>query len=152
MRPTWEGVLALIFNGFSWILEAKLGRKMEENRAKTGEDRGRQGKTREGKGREEEGKREAGIGREKMSGGLFAPGGVGFVGPLGGNLPGALDRGLREASQRLISTFCPSWCPSFLYRFFDAFLDRFLVDFRPQLAFQNPPKSIKNRCQAAFPC
>ena len=46
----------------------------------------------------------------------------------------------------------PSWCPSFFHHFFDAFLNRFLLDFRFQLASQNPPKSFKNRCQDAFPC
>ena len=45
------------------------------------------------------------------------------------------------------ATFWLSWWPSFFHHFFDAFLDRFLLDFRPQLASQNPPKSLKNRCQ-----
>ena len=50
------------------------------------------------------------------------------------------------------ATFWLSWWPSFFHHFFDAFLDRFLLDFRPQLASQNPPKSLQNRCQDAFPC
>ena len=29
MKPTWEGLLVSILSGFWWVMEAKLGRKME---------------------------------------------------------------------------------------------------------------------------
>ena len=63
---------------------AKLGEKIEPRQAKTGQDKGRQGKRREGKGKEEEGKGLAGKGVEKCARGLFSGGVVGFAGPLGG--------------------------------------------------------------------
>ena len=44
---------------------AKLGKKIEPRRAKTGQDKGREGKRREGKGKEEEGKGLEGKGVEK---------------------------------------------------------------------------------------
>ena len=52
----------------------------------------------------------------------------------------------------LTSPFLPFRWLSFFHHFFDTFLDRFFFDFRSQLASQNPPKSLKNRCQDAFPC
>ena len=36
MKSTWEGILASIFNGFSWILGGKLGRKIEPRGIKNG--------------------------------------------------------------------------------------------------------------------
>ena len=35
MKASWEGLLASIFHGFWWILEAKLSQIGMENRAKT---------------------------------------------------------------------------------------------------------------------
>ena len=66
---------------------AKLGEKIEPRQAKTGQDKGREGKRREGKGKEEEGKGLEGKGVEKCGGGLSAPGGEGFTRLLGGHLP-----------------------------------------------------------------
>ena len=53
---------------------AKLGGKIEPRQAKTGQDKGRQGKRREGKGKEEEGKGLEGKGVEKCGRGLSAGG------------------------------------------------------------------------------
>ena len=75
---------------------AKLGKKIEPRQAKTGQDKGREGKRREGKGKEEEGKGLEGKGVEKCGWGV-SPGGEGFAGPLGGDLPRALDPWFREA-------------------------------------------------------
>ena len=61
---------------------AKLGGKIEPRQAKTGQDKGRQGKRREGKGKRKE---EEGKGVEKCAGGLFSLGGERFAGPLGGD-------------------------------------------------------------------
>ena len=144
---------------FLWILldlgtqlGAKLGGKIEPRQAKTGQDKGRQGKRREGKGKEEEGKGLEGKGVEKCGIGDSAAGGEGFTRPLGGDLPRAPDPLRVGTLELLIATFWPSCCPSFFHRFFDAIFDRSWLDFRPQLGSQNPPKSIKNRCQDAFPC
>ena len=48
--------------------------------------------------------------------------------------------------------FWPFWQPSFFHRFFDAIFDRSSLDFASQLGSPNPPKSMKHRCQDAFPC
>ena len=67
MESRWEGILASTFNGFWWILGAKLdpswdGKSSQERprQAKTKEDKGS-----EGKGKEEEGKGLEGKGLEK---------------------------------------------------------------------------------------
>ena len=59
---------------------AKLGGKVEPRQARTGQDKGRQGKRREGKGKEEEGKGLEGKGVEKCGRGLSA-GGEGVTPP-----------------------------------------------------------------------
>ena len=75
----------------------------------------------------------------------------GFALLKGVDLPRAPDS-LRPAGlERLIATFWPSWCLPFFHRFFDAFLGRSWLHFPSQLGFQNPPKSIKNRCSTRFP-
>ena len=65
LRSRWEGLLASIFNGFWWILGAKLGLSWEgkssqdgPRQAKTGQDKGSEGKGRERKrkGRDWKGK------------------------------------------------------------------------------------------------
>ena len=65
LRSRWEGLLASIFNGFGWILGAKLGPSWEgkssqdgPRQAKTGQDKGSEGKGRERKrkGRDWKGK------------------------------------------------------------------------------------------------
>ena len=68
------------------------------------------------------------------------------------SLPRGLDPSGHEGLGFRIATFWPSCCPSFFHRFFDAIFDRFWLDFASQLGSQNPPKSMKNRCQDAFPC
>ena len=60
-----------------------------------------------------------------------------------------------EVPQRVARTFYAFFAillPFFFASFFDAFLHRSWLDFASQLASQNPPKSMKNRCQDAFPC
>ena len=44
-----KGLPTSIFSGFWWILEAKLGRKIEPRQGKTGQDRVRKGKKRQDK-------------------------------------------------------------------------------------------------------
>ena len=66
-------------------------------------------------------------------------------------LPGALDPRCRDRLGFLIAIFLPYCCASFFHRFFDAVLERSWLDFASQLGSQNPPKSMKNRCQDAFP-
>ena len=61
MNSRWEGILASIFNGFGWILGAKLGPSWER---KSSQDRPRQAKTKEDKGSEGKGKEEEGKGLE----------------------------------------------------------------------------------------
>ena len=48
MESRWEGILAWIFPGFWWILEARLGRQIEPRQGKTKQDKD-QGKTRQDK-------------------------------------------------------------------------------------------------------
>ena len=54
MKSRWEGILASIFLGFWWILEAKLGWKTEPrgSQRQGREGKGRAGEAREGKGKE----------------------------------------------------------------------------------------------------
>ena len=61
MKSTWEGILASIFNGFWWILGAKLGPSWE---GKSSQDRPRQAKTKEDKGSEEKGRERKRKGRD----------------------------------------------------------------------------------------
>ena len=61
MRSTWEGILASIFNGFWWILGAKLGPSWE---GKSSQDKPRQAKTREDKGSEGKGRERKRKGRD----------------------------------------------------------------------------------------
>ena len=82
MKSRWEGILASIFNGFWWILEAKLGRKIEPRQDKTGQDRARQGKTRQDKDKD---KTRQDFGRQRGGGDLLRPGG--FTPLLGGYPP-----------------------------------------------------------------
>ena len=70
----------------------------------------------------------------------------------GVDLPRTQDPGSRAGLEILVATFLAISLLFFFASFFDAFLGRFWVDFRPQLASQNPVKSLKNRCQDAFPC
>ena len=72
MESRWEDILGSFFSGFWSIFGAKLGGKIEPRRAKTGQDKGREGKRREGKGKEEEGKGLEGKGVEKCGRGLSA--------------------------------------------------------------------------------
>ena len=156
MESRWEGILASIFNGFWWILGAKLGPSWER---KSSQDRPRQAKTKEEKGSEGKGRERKRKGRDwkgkvwkSVPVDLCRAGGEGFARPLGGDLPrdhASLDTATLEP---LVATFWPSCCPSFFHRFFDAIFDASWLDFPSQLASQNPPKSIKNRCQDAFPC
>ena len=92
MRSTWEGILASIFNGFWWILGAKLGPSWE---GKSSQDKPRQAKTREDKGSEGKGRERKRKGRDckgkvwkSVDEEFFRPGGEGFAGPLGGVPPG----------------------------------------------------------------
>ena len=91
MESRWEDILGSVFNGFWWILGAKLGGKIEPRRAKTGQDTPRQGKRREGKGKEEEGQGMEGERCGKVWGGTrgtFCARGGGFTPPLGGDCTG----------------------------------------------------------------
>ena len=92
MESRWEGILASIFNGFWWILGAKLGPSWE---GKSSQDRPRQAKTKEDKGSEGKGRERKRKGRDwkgkvwkSVAGEFFRPGGEGFARPLGGDLPG----------------------------------------------------------------
>ena len=66
-------------------------------------------------------------------------------------LPRGRDPWFHAVLGPLVATFWLSCCHSFFHRFFDAIFDASWLDFPSQLASQNPPKSIKNRCQDAFP-
>ena len=149
MESRWVGILASIFIGFWWIFGRKLGRKIEPRQDKTGQDRARQDKTRQDKDKD---KTRQDFGRERDGADFLRRGGVGFASLLGGYLPGGLDPGVLEGLGFRIATFWPSCCPSFFHHFFDAIFDRFWFDFASQLGSQNPPKSMKNQCQDAFPC
>ena len=61
MESRWEGILASIFNGFWWILGAKLGPSWE---GKSSQDRPRQAKTKEDKGSEGKGRERKRKGRD----------------------------------------------------------------------------------------
>ena len=61
MESRWEGILASIFNGFWWILGAKLGPSWER---KSSQDRPRQAKTKEEKGSEGKGRERKRKGRD----------------------------------------------------------------------------------------
>ena len=63
-----------------------------------------------------------------------------------------LPRGLLGASWLPRSRFLGFQDAFFGASFFDGFSYPFLLDFWCQLGFQNPPKSMKNRCQDAFAC
>ena len=85
---------------------------------------------------------------------LFNPSGFNPLGrglPLPYPLPRASEPPWLGTSGLLIETFFPSGRSSFFHRFFDAIFDRSWLDFASQLGSQNPPKSMKNRCQDAFP-
>ena len=71
----WKGLPTSIFSGFWWILEAKLGRKIEPRQDKTGQDRARKGKTRQDK---DQGKTRQDFGRQRDAGdpGRWGVGGV----------------------------------------------------------------------------
>ena len=88
MESRWEGILASIFNGFWWILGAKLGPSWEgkssqdrPRQAKTGQDKGSEGKGRERKrkGRDWKGKVWKSVPVD-----LCRSGGEGFARLLGG--------------------------------------------------------------------
>ena len=102
MESRWEGILASIFNGFWWILGAKLGPSWE---GKSSQDRPRQAKTKEDKGSEGKGRERKRKGRDwkgkvwkSVAGEFCRPGGEGFTRPLGGDLPRALNPSDRDAS------------------------------------------------------
>ena len=82
-KASWHRFL-MDFGGFG---EPSWGQVGRENRAKTGQDKGREGKRREGKGKDEEGKGLEGKGVEKCGLGDFPLGGEGFARLLGGDLP-----------------------------------------------------------------
>ena len=89
MESRWEGILASIFNGFWWILGAKLGPSWE---GKSSQDRPRQAKTgqdkaSEGKGRERKRKGRDWKGKvwKSVPVDLCRAGGEGFTRPLGGH-------------------------------------------------------------------
>ena len=63
--------MASIFSRFWWILEAKLGGKIEPRQDKTGQDRARQDKTRQDKDKDKTRQER----REKESEGCFGAGG-----------------------------------------------------------------------------
>ena len=81
-QASWHRFL-MDFGGF-W--EPSWGQVGRENRAKTGQDKGRQGKRREGKGKEEEGKGLEGKGVEKCRIGDWSRGGGGVHPTLRGRL------------------------------------------------------------------
>ena len=90
MESRWEGILASIFNGFWWILGAKLGPSWE---GKSSQDRPRQAKTREDKGSEGKGRERKRKGRDwkgkvwkSVPVDFLRAGGEGFTRPLGGDL------------------------------------------------------------------
>ena len=85
MESRWEGILASIFNGFWWILGAKLGPSWE---GKSSQDKPRQAKTKEDKGSEGKGRERKRKGRDwkgkvwkKRPVVLFDIGGVGLARP-----------------------------------------------------------------------
>ena len=127
MGPSWEG-------------------KSSQDRprqAKTGQDKGSEGKGRERKrkGRDWKGKVWKSVDAD------FLRAGGGFSPTLRGIPPRALDPLPPVTLEPLNCDFLPTWRPSFFHRFFDAFFDRSWLDFRCQLASQNPPKSMKHRSQ-----
>ena len=63
MESRWEGLPTSFFSGFWWILEAKLGRKIEPRQVKTGQDRVRKGKERQNK---EKGKKRQDLGGKRV--------------------------------------------------------------------------------------
>ena len=147
MESRWEGILASIFNGFWWILGAKLGPSWE---GKSSQDRPRQAKTREDKGSEGKGRERKRKGRDckgkvwkSVDGEIFRPGGEGFARPLGGDLPRTQDPLPRAGLEILIATFLAISLLFFFASFFDAFLGGSWLRFPSQLASQNRPKSKK---------
>ena len=79
--------------------------------------------------------------------------------PLGKGLPltlpppqGPGGKGRHGGTVGLYCVFGHLVALQFFVVFFDAFWDRLLVDVLPQLGSPNPQKSVKNRCQDAFPC
>ena len=117
MESRWECILASIFNGFWWILVAKLGPSWE---GKSSQDRPRQAKTgqdkaSEGKGRERKRKGRDWKGKvwKSVAVDFSRAGGEGFARPLGVDLPRALDPSGRGWSERRFSIFWPSWCLPF---------------------------------------
>ena len=133
---------------FGGFLEASWEGKSSQDRTRqdtTGQDRTRQNKTKT------KTRQDKTLADKEREGCFCAPGGAGFTPLLGGYLPRALDPWLRRALERPIRILWPSWCLPFFHRFFHTFLDRFWLHFPSQLASKNPPKSIKNRSQDAFP-
>ena len=154
MESRWEGILASIFNGFWWILAAKLGPSWE---GKSSQDRPRQAKTGQDKGSEGKGEERKRKGREgygevwkSVESDLLRPGGGWFARPLGGDLPRTQDPGWRASLGILVATFLAISLLFFFASFFDAFLGRSWLRFPSQLASQNRPKSKKNRYQDAI--
>ena len=68
----------------------------------------------------------------------------------GGTLPGGQEPLGPDQLRFFTALFWPFWQPPFFHRFFDTIFNRFWFDFASQLGSQNPPKSMKNRCQDAF--
>ena len=89
----------LDFGGFG---EPSWGQVGRENRAKTGQDKGRQGKRRDGKGKEEEGKGLEGKGVKRCRGEPFSPRGGGVRQTLRGTPP----QDPRPSPSRVVGDSC----------------------------------------------
>ena len=76
----------------------------------------------------------------------FQPSGEGFTPPPTPS-PGPQTRGVTGSWVVLLRLFGHLVA----LRFFDAVFERSWLDFASHLGSQNPPKSMKNRCQVAFP-
>ena len=127
-------------------LEKRVARRERRETKEKSTERREEGR----ENREERRERREERRERKRRRGVFARGGEGFASLLGGYLPWTPDPLRTEGLEILIAIFWPSCCASFFHRFFDAIFERSWLDFASQLCSQNPPTSMKNRCQDAF--